>query len=122
MFASMKSLTMVREFIEAFTRTLNNCKNPSRNPLQMLLKGHGNEADFLGFLQKLVPHSRSLILPFEPFRFRPQIRGDIVIEKRLPNSPTRRVRESLTLHLGESESRLLNVKKKTRRVGESWTP
>ncbi len=32
------------------------------------LKGHGNEADFLGFLQKLVPH-RSLTLPFEPFRF-----------------------------------------------------
>jgi hypothetical protein len=30
--------------------------------------GHGNEADFLGFLHKLVPH-RSLTLPFEPFRF-----------------------------------------------------
>jgi hypothetical protein len=30
------------------------------------LKGQGNEADFLGFLQKLVPH-RSLTLPFEPF-------------------------------------------------------
>ena len=32
------------------------------------LKGHGNEADFLGFLQILGPH-RSLTLPFEPFRF-----------------------------------------------------
>jgi hypothetical protein len=31
-----------------------------------LLKGHGNEADFLGFLQKLVPH-RSLTLPFKLF-------------------------------------------------------
>ncbi len=30
------------------------------------LKGHGNEADFLGILQKLVPR-RSLTLPFEPF-------------------------------------------------------
>jgi hypothetical protein len=30
------------------------------------LKGHGNEADFLGFFQKLVPH-KSLTLPFEPF-------------------------------------------------------
>ncbi len=30
------------------------------------LKGHGNEADFLGFLQKSVPHE-SLTLPFEPF-------------------------------------------------------
>ncbi len=28
-----------------------------------LLKGHGNEADYLGFLQKLVPH-RSLTPPF----------------------------------------------------------
>jgi hypothetical protein len=40
------------------------------------LKGHGNEADFLGFLQKLVPQ-RSLTLPFEPFRFWLRIRGDI---------------------------------------------
>ncbi len=32
------------------------------------LKGHDNEADFLGFLQKLDPH-RSLKLPFAPFRF-----------------------------------------------------
>jgi hypothetical protein len=32
------------------------------------LKGHGKEADFLGFLQKLVPHE-SLTLPFGPFRF-----------------------------------------------------
>jgi hypothetical protein len=30
------------------------------------IKGHDNEADFLGFLQKLVPH-RSLTLPFQPF-------------------------------------------------------
>ena len=50
----------------------------------MHLKGHGNEADFLGFLQKLVPH-RSLTLPFEPFRLRLRIRGDI----RLPDSASR---------------------------------
>ncbi len=31
------------------------------------LKGHGNEAEFLGFLHKSVPHE-SLSLPFEPFR------------------------------------------------------
>ncbi len=37
------------------------------------LKGHGNDADFLRFLQKLVPH-RSLTLPFEPFRFWLRIR------------------------------------------------
>ncbi len=34
--------------------------------ISLKLKGHGNEANFLGFLQKLVPH-RSLTLPFEPF-------------------------------------------------------
>jgi hypothetical protein len=32
------------------------------------LKGHGNEADFLGFLQKSVRH-RFVTLHFEPFRF-----------------------------------------------------
>jgi hypothetical protein len=33
-----------------------------------VLKGHGNEADFLGFLHKWVQH-RYLTLHFEPFRF-----------------------------------------------------
>jgi hypothetical protein len=32
------------------------------------LKGHSNEADFLGFLHKLVRH-RSFTVHFEPFRF-----------------------------------------------------
>ncbi len=87
------------------------------------LKGHGNEADFLGFLKKLVSH-RSLTLPFEPFRFWLQFAEIFIIEKRLPdsaslgvgNSPTNPVGESLTLRLGfwmfkwkfgESESRWL---------------
>jgi hypothetical protein len=65
------------------------------------LKGHGNEADFLGFLQKLGPH-RSLTLSFEPFRFWLRIRGDIRNRK---YSPTRQVGESATLRLGESGSR-----------------
>jgi hypothetical protein len=47
------------------------------------LKGHGNEADFLRFLQKLVPH-RSLTLLFEPFRFWLRIRGDIRNRKTTP--------------------------------------
>ena len=47
------------------------------------LKGHGNEADFLGFLQKLVGHE-SLRLPFEPFRLRLRIRGDIRNRKTTP--------------------------------------
>jgi hypothetical protein len=62
------------------------------------LKGHGNEADFLGFLQKLVPH-RSLPLPFEPFHFRLRIRGDIQNRKTTP-----RLGESGSRH-GESGSR-----------------
>jgi hypothetical protein len=59
------------------------------------LKGHGNEADFLGFLQKLVPH-RFLTLPFEPFRLWLRIRRDIRNRKMTPR-------------LAESESRFLNV-------------
>jgi hypothetical protein len=87
------------------------------------LKGHGNKADFLGFLQKLVPH-RSLTLPFEPFRFWLRICGDIRNRKttrqlgesafeclkensasrRVGDSPTRQVGESLTPRLGESST------------------
>ncbi|MFO0004849.1 MAG: hypothetical protein ACK559_27330, partial [bacterium] len=57
------------------------------------LKRHGNEADFLGFLQNLVPHN-SFRLPFELFRFWLRIRVDICNRKMTPR-------------LGESESRLL---------------
>jgi hypothetical protein len=55
------------------------------------LKGHGNEADFLGFLHKLVRH-RSFTVHFEPFRFWLRIRGDIRNRKTTPR-------------LGESGSR-----------------
>jgi hypothetical protein len=51
--------------------------------LQINLKGHGNEADFLGVLQELGPH-RSLTLPFEPFRFWLRIPGDIRNRKTTP--------------------------------------
>ncbi len=47
------------------------------------LKGHGNEADFLGFLQKSVRH-RFLTLHFEPFRFGLRIRGNIRNRKTTP--------------------------------------
>ncbi len=50
---------------------------------RLSLKGHGNKADFLGFLQKLVPHE-SLRLPLEPFRFQLRIRGDIRNRKTTP--------------------------------------
>jgi hypothetical protein len=50
---------------------------------QLSLKGHGNEADFLGFLQKSVQH-RFLTLNFEPFRFGLRIRGDIPNRKTTP--------------------------------------
>jgi hypothetical protein len=59
------------------------------------LKGHGNEADILGFLQNLV-HHRSLTLPFATFQFWLRIRGDIC---------NRRLGESATLWLGDSGSR-----------------
>ncbi len=65
----------------------------------LTLKGHGNEADFLGFLQKLVPQE-SLTLPFGSFRFWPRIRGDIHIRKTNPRyhrygeSPTPRISDT----------------------------
>jgi hypothetical protein len=68
------------------------------------LKGHGNEADFLGFLQKSVPHE-SLTLSFEPFRIWLRIRGDIRNRKtnlRLAESGSRRLP-----HFGELVSRRL---------------
>jgi hypothetical protein len=70
------------------------------------LKGHGNEADFLGYLQKLVPHD-SLTLPFGPFRFWLQIRGDIRIRKTTPWYQW--YRESPTLCIGDTGSCRLPV-------------
>jgi hypothetical protein len=78
--------------------TVNLCRTKGKTlqRFKISLKGHGNEADFLGFLQKLVPH-RSLTLPFEPFRFRLRICRDIHIQKTTPRyhrygeSPTPRI-------------------------------
>jgi hypothetical protein len=52
-------------------------------PFMSSLMGHGNEADFLGFLQKLVGHE-SLRLPFEPFRLLLRICGGIRNRKTTP--------------------------------------
>ncbi len=56
----------------------------------LLLKGHGNEADFPGFLHKLDPH-RSLTLPFEPFDFGFEFAEIFVIEKWLGESGSRQL-------------------------------
>ncbi len=78
-----------------------------------LLKGHGNEAEFLGILQKLVPHE-SLTLPFRPFRFWLRIRGDIHIRKTTPSylrcgeSRTLRIVDTGSLRLPVSLSRGVN--------------
>jgi hypothetical protein len=71
------------------------------------LKGHGNEADFLGFLQKLGPHT-SLTLPFEPFRYWLRIRGDIRNRKttpRLAESGSRRLSDSANRGVADSPTR-----------------
>ncbi len=85
-----------------------------------IFKGHDNEADFVGFLQKLIPH-RSLTLPFELFWFWLRIRRDIHDRKKSP-----RLGESATLRLGESGSRRVGFwmfyRKFGERVGESSTP
>jgi hypothetical protein len=56
----------------------------------MSLKGHGNEADFLGFLHKPVWHYRSLTLRSEPFHFSSEF-SEIHNQKRFPNSLSRGV-------------------------------
>jgi hypothetical protein len=91
---------------------------PARARICKPFKGHGNEADFLGFLQKLVPH-RSLTLPFELFRFWLRIRGDIRNRKttpRLGESATLRLGESMTLQLGESAFECLKENSASRRL------
>ncbi len=50
------------------------------------LKGHGNEADFLGVLHKLVWH-RSLTIRFQPFDF--SLEFSEIFKKWLPVSPSR---------------------------------
>jgi hypothetical protein len=75
------------------------------------LKGSGNEADFLGFLQKLIPH-RSLTLPFEPSRFWFRIRGDIRNRKTAPRPGESRSRYGESgSRFGESGSRYSNFLK-----------
>jgi hypothetical protein len=72
-----------------------------------ILKGHGNEADFLGFLQKLGPH-KSLTLPFERFRFWLRIREDIRNRKttpRLTESGSRRLSDSACRGVADSPIR-----------------
>ncbi len=64
-----------------------------------LFKGHGNEPVFPMFLHKSVWHG-SLTVPFDPFRFRLHIRGDIRIWKTTPcyqldgESPTPRISDT----------------------------
>ncbi len=85
------------------------------------LKVHGNEADFLGFLQKVVPHE-SLTLPFGPFRFWLRNRGDIHLRKLIPGiveSESHTLPASLIRGVGDSphqryrESAIEFFKKKT---------
>ena len=90
--------------------------------LSISLKGHGNEADFLGFSQKLVPHE-SRTQPFGPFRFWLRIRGDIRIRKMTPRYHRygESALESFKRKLSASMIRRV-VDSPTQRYGESATP
>ncbi len=127
--------------IDCCVRTIKEISNNKTNDKQtstIWLKGHGNEADFLEFLQKLVPH-RSLTLPYQPFRFWLRNRGDIRNRKttsRLGDSASRRLSDSVSQGVGfwmckrklwESESRRLPdspsrgvANSTTQQVGESF--
>ncbi len=65
--------------------------------LKPKLKGHGNEADFLGFLQKLVPHE-SLTIPSSCSDFGFEFAEIFILEKLLPaitNTGSHRFRVSV---------------------------
>jgi hypothetical protein len=83
-----KSVTEADEFL---VPTRLNCEKVIIFYLKNL-KGHGNEADFLGFLHKSVRH-RSLTVyttfPISDFSF--EFAEIFVIERRLPDSPSRGV-------------------------------
>ncbi len=88
------------------------------------LKGHGNEADFLGFWHKSVRH-RSLTLDFEPFDFDFAVVEIFVIEKRLPDSPSRGVDKNAYRYNCFQTFESINGfstfgESPTRRVGESF--
>ncbi len=71
------------------------------SPRFTFAEGHGNEADFLGFLQKLVPH-RSLTLPFQSFHFWLRICGDIQNRKTTPDSASWRLSDSASRGVSDS--------------------
>jgi hypothetical protein len=86
LFKSFQVNMFISRFMIQILHTIQNVQEGKRHQKKRditVLKGHGNEADFLGFLQKLGPH-RSLTVPFEPFRFWLQIRGDIRNRKTTP--------------------------------------
>jgi hypothetical protein len=92
-----KGVDVVAGNVEADKSSGNNTLEHLPNPQAGLpvfyysLKGQGNEADFPGFLQKLVPH-RSLTLPFEPFELSSFEFAEIfIIKKQLPDSASWRV-------------------------------
>ncbi len=64
--------------------------NAANSAKRSILKGHGNEADFLGFLHKPVRH-RSLHYVSSCSDFSFEFSEIFVIEKRLPDSPSRGV-------------------------------
>ncbi len=70
-----KNLVLQAPGIISFRFLQKNSKNKF-NACVPSFKGTWQWADFLGFLQKLVPHE-SLTLHFEPFRFSLRIQGDI---------------------------------------------
>ncbi len=83
------------------------------------LKGHGYEAGFLGFLQKLVPPHRSL--PFEVFWFWLQICGDIHNQKTTPRLGESATSNSASRQLPGSAFECIKVNSRSHRVANSPT-
>jgi hypothetical protein len=84
------------------------------------LKEHGNEADFLGFLQKLVPHI-GLTLPYVCSDFGFEFAEIFIIEKRLPDSASWRLFDSASQGVRESAFECLKENLASQKAGDSPT-
>jgi hypothetical protein len=104
-----------------FSTYILNCMLPAKllpfnssivGPASTCLKGHGNEADFLGFLQKLVPHE-SLTLPFRAVPIlASNLQRYLYSKNESPLSPIRGVADSPYRWVGEST---------TPRITDTWS-
>ncbi len=88
--------------------------------IYIYVKGTWQWGGFSGVLQKLVPY-RSLTLPFAPFQFWLQIRGDICNQKMTPRLDNRQLSDTASRGVGELLTLWRGFWMFKRKLGESGT-